>query len=150
MNKRKAIILDLDGVLVNSEHRWFLAEDGKWDLFDVLIYRDTTYQWSRIFLQMVQIYNSVQIIIVTGRGERSCSATKGWLQANLHLFPGKYLLYMRPDGETCADCVLKQGIYELFIRDYFDVLFVVDDKSSNVKMWRNNGLVCLQNADNKE
>ena len=53
-------------------------------------------------------------------------------------------LYMRPAKDVRGDNEVKKEIFQNSIKDKFDILFVVDDRLSVVKMWRSIGLVCLQ------
>lgn len=42
------------------------------------------------------------------------------------------------------DPIIKQEIYETYIKPYTDVDYVFDDRDRVVKMWRDIGLRCLQ------
>lgn len=53
-------------------------------------------------------------------------------------------LCMRASLDYRKDFEVKKEIFENKIRDFFQVLFVVDDRQQVVDMWRNLGLVCLQ------
>lgn len=146
--QKPAIILDLDGVVADSSHRLKYADIRDWDTYDILTDYDTTYEWSDLLIEMIQVYNSimacqVKLIFITARGNRARCATKDWLLVNFGLKSNDYVLYMRPDGDKSEDCVLKQTLYEAFVKDSYDVRFVIEDKLSNAIMWRKNGLVCL-------
>ena len=60
-------------------------------------------------------------------------------------------LLMRSDGDNRSDYIVKKEIYEQNIRDWQDVLFVLDDRNSKkcpvVDMWREQGLTCFQVAE---
>lgn len=56
-------------------------------------------------------------------------------------------LYMRPEGDVRKDTEIKREIFDNYIRDKYRVLFVLDDRNSVVKMWRDLGLKCLQVAE---
>ena len=45
------------------------------------------------------------------------------------------------------DSIVKQEIYDNFIKPFYDVILVVDDRESVVQMWRNNGLHVIQVID---
>ena len=58
------------------------------------------------------------------------------------------------DGHTMGnaddsrkDSIVKQEIYEMCIKDKYNVLFVLDDRDQVVNMWREQGLKCLQVAE---
>ncbi len=56
---------------------------------------------------------------------------------------------MRADKDSRKDFIIKKEILEVIRKDFDDpeILFVVDDRPSVVKMWREEGLVCLQCAE---
>ena len=39
---------------------------------------------------------------------------------------------------------IKREIFENYIRDYYNIQFVLDDRNQVVEMWRSLGLKCLQ------
>lgn len=84
------------------------------------------------------------IIIVSGRDARARPATAAWLAA--HEVPYTELI-MRPTGDNRPDQVLKQEILHQRILPRYEVTGVLDDRNKVVKMWRDNGLVCLQVAE---
>jgi hypothetical protein len=51
---------------------------------------------------------------------------------------------MRKEGDHREDSVIKKEIYLKDILPKNEVLFIVEDRLSVVKMWRSLGLVCLQ------
>lgn len=56
-------------------------------------------------------------------------------------------LLLRRTGDERADNIIKVEIYDAHIEPHFDVIGVVDDLRSVVKMWRSRGLVCFQVAE---
>ena len=56
-------------------------------------------------------------------------------------------LYMRLPNDLRKDSIVKQEIYEMCIKDKYNVLFVLDDRDQVVNMWREQGLKCLQVAE---
>ena len=72
--------------------------------------------------------------------------TSDWLDK--HLDRNWDRLIMRPAGEYRKDCYVKYDLYNEYIRDYYKVLMVFDDRNQVVDMWRNGiGLQCFQVAD---
>ena len=51
---------------------------------------------------------------------------------------------MRQDDDYRFDEIIKEEIYTNNIKDNFKVLFVLDDRTKVVNMWRKIGLTCLQ------
>ena len=85
-----------------------------------------------------------EILIVSGRDEVCRFKTYHWL-INNNVSPG--YLFMRPEGNTEEDSVIKKRIFDEHIRDNYQVLFVLDDRKKVVNMWRSLGLTTLQVAD---
>lgn len=53
-------------------------------------------------------------------------------------------LYMRAAGDRRKDNIVKQELFDKYVRGKFNVLFVLDDRDAVVKLWRDLGLACLQ------
>lgn len=85
-----------------------------------------------------------RIIFVSGRTRGCHDATLQWLRE--HVVP-HFSLYMRAEGDTRKDSIVKQEIFDRRIRDAFDVECVLDDRNQVVKMWRSLGLTVLQVAE---
>lgn len=86
------------------------------------------------------------IVYVSGRPDEDNTRrnTKHWLVR--HSFPRGELL-MRPRGDRRPDNEVKLEIYKQQIQPKYDVLVVFDDRNRVVKMWRDQGLTCLQVAE---
>lgn len=81
------------------------------------------------------------IVIVSGREDGCKQETLDWLEANRIPFDE---LHMRKNGDHRCDTIVKQEIYETWIKERYNVRFVLDDRDRVVKMWREIGLKCLQ------
>ena len=89
--------------------------------------------------------DSLKIIFMSGRTEKCRQATEDWLDENVGvMYAG---LYMREEGDFRKDWLVKQELFDTFVRDRYNVLWVFDDRNSVVSMWRSMGLTCLQVAD---
>lgn len=87
------------------------------------------------------------IIFVSGRKEQCRLDTLRWLRRYVVSgHPAKYL-FMRQDDDNRPDIETKSEIYETCIKGRFNVLLVIDDRASVVKMWRDKGLTVLQCAE---
>jgi len=84
---------------------------------------------------------SVSIFIVTGREEKYKSITESWLNNNLIIYDK---LYMRETGDKRPDIIIKKEIYEKHIKNNYNVLFVMEDRSRVVNMYREIGLTVFQ------
>lgn len=146
MNRQKAIICDLDGTLINIEHRRHFVEGEKKDWKSFLhpenLRQDTVNNWCRFIINRVA--NDVKILYVTGRSENLRQVTKDWCIEHVCRFN---FLFMREEGDYRQDAIIKEDIYKQYIEPQYDVVFCIDDRKSVVDMWRRLGLVCLQCAE---
>lgn len=143
--KPMAVIIDLDGTLCDSRHRLhhIVNPEGKvdWAAWDAGAHLDTPNQWC-VELTMALYCSRINLIFLTGRGERLQEVTQDWLSKHLPMV-AKAWLFMRKDGDHRPDTVVKEEIYRNEIEPNFNVLFAVDDRNSVVEMWRKIGVTCL-------
>ena len=142
MNKKNAILMDLDGTIANIDHRLhFVRQKPKnWKGFFDAMSEDGVYDWCILLVN--SMYNSgYHIIIVSGRPDPHRYITMDWLRNNI--IPCDHLL-MRKEDDFRSDSLVKAEIFKNKIKPYYNILFAVDDRSSVVKTWRELGLVCLQ------
>lgn len=141
-NTGQSIIVDLDGTLCDIEHRVHHVQQSSknWSAFHNGLVDDKINPWCEKLIRAMADHE-YQIILLTGRGEEFRDQTLDWLKRHHIAFEH---LFMRPKADRRSDYVIKREIYETRIRDYYDVLFVVEDRASVVKMWREIGLVALQ------
>jgi len=143
----KDCIFDVDGTLANIQHRiHHIKEKPKsWRRFREGIPEDTPHE--DIFW-LLHTFHSVgcRILIASGRSEYEREATTAWLHKQG--IEGKYeKLYMRPKDDYRADYIIKQEILEEMRRDGYDPVIAIDDRNQVTKMWRDNGIRCLQVAE---
>jgi hypothetical protein len=144
----KAIIVDIDGTLALTTGR---------NIYDATkIHTDVPHlpvKWliNQMFWNAegwnVPTHNSdpVSIIFLTGReGTEVCrTATDDWLKE--HSGIRDYKLFMRPEGDNRKDSIVKIELYNEFVKNNYDVKFVLDDRDSVVNMWRKDlKLPCFQ------
>jgi len=137
------VIFDIDGTLANCDHRLHYVQNGNtdWLSFFETMYNDTPYP------NVVKLLHSLAeknvIILTTGRPEDHRSVTVEWLAK--HGIPYTDL-FMRPSEDYRPDHEIKREMLEEIRKIYGEPWFVVDDRDSVVKMWRTEGLTCLQAA----
>lgn len=141
--RRLALIVDLDGTLADACHRVGLItkEEPDWDKFFDEMRHDKINPWCYEMVCAFKAYRGHDILFVTGRPEKYRELTTHWLHRNKVPFDH---VYMRQDGDYRHDYNVKEDIYYRFIRDEFDVTIVLEDRTDCARMWRANGLVCLQ------
>jgi len=125
LNLKNVVISDLDGTLA-------LIQNGK-NPYDRDFENDViSYQ----VLEMIKPYN---IIFVSGRKEQYRKQTMMFLErcGNLSIES----LYMRSDNDNRSDVLVKDDIYQNYIKDKYNVLFVVDDRKKVIRdVWVKNGI----------
>jgi len=151
---QKAIIIDLDGTLYNCEARRakYLSGDKKnFDLFNAEHVNDRPNEWCAELINCIQAAQcegrcDAKIIYVSGRDNSHYESTANWITDNTTYHWDEPWILMRKPGDYRSDVEIKQEIYDIHIKDKYDVLFAIDDRQCIVDMWRRNGIVCLQCA----
>lgn len=148
----KAVIFDLDGTLAIIDDRRALAAkpDGKinWKVF----FDPKNIQLDQPNIPVIEMFNLLKnaghkMIVFSGRDSINKNATKDWL-AKHDIEPD--ILRMRPEGSFTPDDKLKRDwLHELpeIGINIKDILCIFDDRDKVVKMWRNEGLTCMQVAE---
>jgi hypothetical protein len=136
------VIFDIDGTLADvSERIHHLRKAPQdWEAFFEGMAQDKAVR-SMVRLCNLLYSSGLRVILCSGRGEEHRAETVGWLArqgVNYHA------LLLRPAGDRRSDVVVKREM--LMGIDKGRVLFVVEDRSRVVQMWRSEGLVCLQCA----
>lgn len=155
---KQFVLVDIDGTLSDPTHRLHHVRDKfktelaagevgpfkpRWDKFHAEVDKDPPKPAIIDLVKALSVYYN--IIIVSGRSpEYGCGLkTEDWLDQ--HLGQGIYQhLFMRQAGDYKPDFEHKQEILDLLPKDR--IAFVIDDRDQVVRMWRENGLTCLQCA----
>lgn len=149
--RKPAIIFDIDGTLADISHRRMQVVNGKkdWAAFNAGMKDDTPNEPIAALYKMILFYidNFIpgEIILMSGRSADHRHVTEDWLER--HGLDGYFALFMRGFNDMRDDAIVKKELYEKYVKPYFDVSFVVDDRSKVVAMWRSQGLTCLQCAE---
>jgi predicted kinase len=88
-----------------------------------------------------QLALSHDIIILSGRSSICREQTIIWLERHQIKYTD---LFMRADGDSRPDEIIKQELYLDNIRDRYNVLGVIDDRPKVCRMWRKLGLSVFQ------
>lgn len=136
------VIFDIDGTLADISERvhHVRRKPKNWNAFNAGMAQD------KAIRSMVRLCNllyaaGVRIVLCSGRNEKNRPETIEWLDrhgVNYHE------LLLRKDEDFRSDAVVKREILQGMDRS--KILFVVEDRSRVVEMWRSEGLVCLQCA----
>lgn len=138
--KEKIVICDIDGTIANIDHRLhFVKNDPKdWKSFFIQMVNDTPREDMREILIEHQKQGRT-IIFVSGRPDTHREFTQNWLSK--HGFDG-WTLIMRKGGDTRVDTIVKAEIYDRYFADK-EVVQVIDDRPSVIRMWKEKGLNVL-------
>lgn len=135
--KPEAILVDLDGTLAHMSGR-------------------SPYDWSRVGEDAVDkavielLFDiragdfDTKIIILSGRDSVCRPETETWLEEQRIGYDD---LFMRPEGDMRKDSIVKRELFDIHIRDSYEIRFVLDDRDQVVQMWRDLGLKCFQVAE---
>lgn len=142
---RDIVIVDIDGTLTRVGSRVSCLEKSPpdWDEFYSRCGEDAPVH------EIIRLVNALshhyRIILCTGRRESCRSATEQWFKENGFQAFGP--MFMRPDGDSRHDTILKPELLQRNRVSISDIAFILEDRKSMVEKWREMGLVCLQVAD---
>lgn len=133
VNLPNAYLVDLDGTLANMGTR----SPYDW----TKVFSDTVNQNVLAVVNQLSKTKGTSIIVLSGRDSRCRDDTIRWLRSHSVMF---HDLFMRPEGDTRADYVVKKELYLENIKGLYNVLGVFDDRNQVVHLWRHLGLTCFQ------
>lgn len=137
------ILVDIDGTLADIEHRRHHVRQEKknWTAFFAEMGDDRFRQevWSQVQKEKGN-HRECGVILVSARNESHRDQTERWLRRN-GLFGGHeyFTLFMRRDGDSREDSLVKQEILDTFFKKE-RIVKVFDDRPRVLRMWANNGL----------
>lgn len=140
MNK-VSLIVDLDGTLCDDSHRTEFAEAKDWDAYHSRCVEDQPRRDVQLFVQMIGVFQNIDIIALTGRTDDWRPATIEWLSRNRvevnHLF-------MRPATDYRSADEVK---WELLLAHFGDeeelkanVLLMLENEQRHADFWRGKGI----------
>ncbi len=128
-NLPNAIIVDIDGTLAIRGERG-IYEFEKCEV-------DTVCQEVKQLLEIYKKQMDVKILVMTGREAIHRGSTERWLLTNTIPYD---TLYMRSAWDGNKGHIIKKQLYETFIKDKFNVFFVLEDDKYSIQMWKAEGL----------
>jgi hypothetical protein len=135
------IVFDIDGTLANIEHRldYVRSKPKNWKAFDAGIPNDKVNRSVAMMFWALQEQEIHDIVLASGRNERSRQATEQWLTHNA--LGGYQKLYMRKADDFRSDDIVKLEILDEIIADYGRKPgMVFDDRPRVVRAWRSQGI----------
>lgn len=143
MEKPKAICVDLDGTLCDTQWRKHFV-DGKqknWKAFYAGISADPPrYDVLRILLKEWSEQGAT-VVFVTGRSDNYWSVTRDWLQRHLPM-DFSHDIRMRDEGDHRPDVEVKRELILDVMKNY-DVVLAFEDRPHIVEMIREMGIECI-------
>ena len=132
-NLSDAIIVDMDGTLaIIGDRNPFDVSRCDLDLPNQPVL-ETVQKWQ----------DSKTIIVMSGRTDDGKAKTEAWLNQ----YGVKYQhIYMRKTGDMRKDSVIKQELYENFVKDKYNISFILDDRQQVVDMWRSLGFNSISSS----
>ena len=151
--KQKAIICDIDGVLLDTSHifdrieKAGLTGDAKWEFFD----RHANDHDVEVDYRVIEILEAFanqgfKIIFLTARTRGIEKQTRAKIQLEIGRYAEQifdFELMMRPIGNTMPADRLKDSWLEM-IRIRYDVLMAIDDETANCEMFAKNKVLTTQ------
>lgn len=135
LDKPRAIIVDIDGTVAEV--------DGRSPYDYTLVSTDKPKQWV-IDLVEGAAKNGETVIFMSGRDSMCRQDTLNWIRKHTNVTDFK--LYMRAEGDERMDAIVKLELFNMHIRENYNVLYCVDDRAQVIKMYRSIGLNVLDVA----
>ncbi|MEI9966186.1 MAG: AAA family ATPase [Candidatus Moraniibacteriota bacterium] len=132
----RAVICDIDGTISEGRHR-------------------SPYDWAKVggdepIKKVIDVVTTVargkHLIFLSGRDSVCANQTATWITEHfpdLKLFESTHL-YMRQEGDMRKDYIVKNELFDQYVRGKYHVDCVFDDRDQVVKLWRDLGLQCFQ------
>lgn len=140
--RKECILVDLDGTLLNNEHRQHFMQGAKkkWGPFFDAIIHDGVYPEVRLITNLIFAHTSIDVICVTGRPSQYHGSTLESLHVNGCSFTA---LLMRAQTDNRPDAHVKLDMLKGIIEQGYTPILCIDDRPEVVDMWRRNGVRTL-------
>lgn len=141
---KRYVIVDIDGTLtkVGSRVECLKSTPPDWDSFYARCGEDEPVE--KIADLVAEIYGPYRVVLCSGRRESCRADTMRWMDK--HEIPYSDIL-LRPDGDHRHDTDIKPELLKEAGIPLDEIAFVLEDRNSMVKKWRELGLTCLQVAE---
>lgn len=133
MERRKAIVFDIDGVLADSSYRYYLVEEKGWKDFFSECHKDPPLPLCVIAREMWTSMGH-RIILLTGRPESIRDMTAEWLRKHEVYYD---LMLMRQNDHYVGS--EKRETLEELMKVY-DIVCAFEDDPKNVLVYRSLGI----------
>ena len=143
----KYIVCDIDGTIskVGDRLKYLQQDPPNWDKFYEDSFEDEPI---KPIVRMVEILSwspVYQIAFCTGRRESVREKTKQWISKHIEdIYVHKDRLFMRPDNDHRHDTEIKPELLAAAGITPENTAFIIEDRNSMVKKWRELGFTCIQ------
>jgi uncharacterized HAD superfamily protein len=142
-NMKKTVIVDIDGTIATPGERLkYLKGKPDYEKFYASCFDDAPIE--EIIDLVILLSKKYTIVYCTGRREQVRNLTADWL-FKYDLPAGK--LIMRPNGDKRHDTECKPEQLDKYGISLSEIAFILEDRNSMVKKWRELGVKCLHVAD---
>jgi hypothetical protein len=150
----KYIVCDIDGTIskVGDRLKYLQQDPPDWDKFYEACFEDEPIYpiIDLINLYLISNFNSgnqYNVVFCTGRRESCRGKTLKWLGRFLFSFgshDNPISIFMRPDNDHRHDTEIKPELLATAGITPENTAFIIEDRNSMVKKWRELGFVCIQ------
>jgi hydroxymethylpyrimidine pyrophosphatase-like HAD family hydrolase len=151
--KQKAIICDIDGVLLDTSHiferieKAGLTGDEMWDFFNRHA-NDYDVEVDSRIVELLETFanQGFRIIFLTARSIEIEKQTRAKIELAIARFSESifdFLLIMRPSRNTDSAEKMKESWLQL-LRQKYNVMFAIDDDDKNCEMFAKNNLLVMK------
>lgn len=145
------IVVDIDGTIAKvSEKRLAILKNKPvdWEAFYADDFDDEAIKETiRVIESMYQNDTDVIVYFCTGRKERSREKTMSWLSTNVDVVVCKGRLLMRADDDHRSDTITKPELLAKAGVTPDRVMFILEDRASVTKAYRDLGYTVWQVAE---
>lgn len=142
-NLQNCIIVDCDGTLsIRGSRSPYDFSKVKEDKVNIPIKSLVNFLSSNSFNGGKSLY----VFIFSGRDDICINSTEEWLKENQIYYD---FIHMRKTGDKRSDEIVKQELYEKYVKGKYNVFYVIDDRKRVIDMWRKLGLTTLDVAGNQ-
>jgi len=142
----KAVICDIDGTLMDISKRVANGFPFVVNEQDLVHYNSDVPNRPVVECVKALMLAGIEMIFVSGRTDLGWNITSDQIIEACD-YQQTFALHMRKQGDFRKDSVIKQEIYDKYIKDSYEVLFCLDDRNQVVDFWRSIGLPCFQVAE---
>lgn len=141
------IAVDIDGTIADVSHRLHHLQRKDWDTFFKRCIDDGPINW---IIQLVsRLQDHYEVVFLTGRPFMVHAHTRAWLA--LYFGVNNPLshadIFMRNNGDHRHDTTVKPELMKKAEKEHGQCDFIIEDRDSMVKKWRELGYNVLQCAE---